>query len=164
MKRLYLIRHAKSSWDHPDLNDFDRPLNKRGMNDLPAAAERLKKRGFRPGKLFTSPALRARSTAEGLIEGCGLPRELLQERKELYLAGMEAWLDLIHSCPDADEEMAVCGHNPGITTFVEWLSDEAIGNLPTCGIACIQFNLPAWKDIGPASGDLIWFDFPKKHP
>ncbi len=163
MKRLYLIRHAKSSWDHPGMSDFDRPLNQRGEGDLPAAAERLRERHFQPGHLVTSTAVRARSTATGLIRDCGLPLSLIREEQDLYLADIDTWLRIIRQGPDAHGEIAGCGHNPGITTLVEILSDESIGNLPTCGIACIEFDLTSWKDVAPGQGRLAWLDFPKNH-
>lgn len=163
MKRLFLIRHAKSSWNHPGLSDADRPLNERGESDLPAAARRLAERNFHPAQMVTSPAVRARTTAAGLLQGCGLPASLLEEEPDLYLADIDTWLALIHRWPDDHEEISACGHNPGITYLVESLSGQSIGNLPTCGIAEIVFDLGSWKEISPGQGRLTWLDFPKMH-
>lgn len=163
MKSLFLIRHAKSSWSNPAQDDFERPLNERGLGDLEPASARLTARGFQPDRVFTSPALRARSTAVGLMQGCKIPGHRLEEVPRLYLAGLTDWLSFLQRVENAFSQVAAVGHNPGITALVEKLTGQSIGNLPTCGIALIEFKIPHWKDLGNSPGKLAWLDYPKLH-
>jgi len=163
MKSVFLIRHAKSSWSNPAQDDFERPLNERGLGDLELASARLTAHGFNPDRVFTSPAVRARSTAIGLMQGCDIPRDRLEEAPRLYLAGLTDWLTTLQNVENDFSMVAAVGHNPGITSLVEMLTGQSIGNLPTCGIALIEFDIPHWKDLGASPGNLAWLDYPKLH-
>ena len=106
MKTLTLVRHAKSSWEHPELDDRDRPLNKRGERDAPIMGQRIAAAGIRPSLIIASPATRAWSTAKIIANEIGYPREFLQREIKLYHASLDTMLDVLVA-QDAD----VSGHH-----------------------------------------------------
>lgn len=163
MKRLYLIRHAKSSWAEPGLDDFDRPLNRRGQADAPFMGQRLARYGVHPDRIVASPAKRARKTARIIAEAVGVNEKLIDLDAALYMAEIPVLLQAIARVPDSHEELAVVGHNYGITDLAEWLTGRSIGNIPTCGVVAIEFDCPSWSDLKEGSGRLLFFDYPKKH-
>lgn len=163
MKRLYLVRHAKSSWNHPDLDDIDRPLNKRGKRDAPFMGQRLKKHGICPDLIISSPAKRALKTAKIIAEEIGYPKKRISVHKSLYLQGTKAILKVIQHIDDAHESAMLFGHNPDFTELAEQLSDYQVDNIPTCGIFCIDFNVDSWQGVDEAKAVFAFFDYPKKH-
>jgi phosphohistidine phosphatase len=167
MKRLFVVRHAKSSWDDPTLPDFDRPLNSRGRENAPRMGGRLLARGVRPTAMLTSPALRALSTCEIIAQKLGFPTGLIQTNRALYHASPETIKQVLRKLPDSEDEpetLFVFGHNPGLTDFVNLLLNEAIDNVPTCGVVEAQLDINRWRELTWGGGRLADFDFPKKHP
>jgi phosphohistidine phosphatase len=164
MKRLTLVRHAKSSWKDPSLDDFDRPLNPRGERDAPVMARRLKARGARPSLILTSPAVRANRTARLIAEAIGYPVEFLQREAELYLADPATILDVIARDADGCNDIFVVGHNPGVTDLANRLTESRIDNVPTCGIVSMEADVPSWTDACTAEWQLDYFDYPKRIP
>jgi phosphohistidine phosphatase len=162
MKILYLLRHAKSSWDNPDLDDFDRPLNKRGEKDAPKMGKRLKKREVVPDIFLSSPAARAIATAKMIAQAIDFPLSNIQSSETLYHATEESLLHILRSIPEKADVVIITGHNPGLTNFANLLQDELIDNVPTAGIAAIRFKVRSWNDVQSKSGKLIFFDYPKK--
>ena len=161
MKRLYLVRHAKSSWKNPDLRDMDRPLNKRGKRNLPVMAQWLYDRGTRPDLIISSPAKRARKTAKGFARALTYPKKRIVIREEIYAAGVRDLLDLLAALDNEYFEVLMVGHNPGFTILANLLSGQHIANVPTCGIVALDFDIHAWSEISSGSGSLLFFDFPK---
>jgi phosphohistidine phosphatase len=165
MKTLYLIRHAKSSWDDPDLGDFERPLNKRGKKDAPNMAKRLKEKRVTPDFIITSPATRALDTAKEFAKILGYDKDKIKTDKRLYHANEDQFLSIIHELKerDRDEEevVLVFGHNPGLTEFANLLLNEHIDNIPTCGIVKAHLKIDRWKDARFGCGELEFLDFPK---
>ena len=162
MNRLVLVRHAKSSWKDLCRADFDRPLNKRGKRDAPEMGARLAEQGIDPSLIVCSPARRARRTAEALAEALDYPADEIEFEDEIYEAGVDSLLHLVRCLDDADREVLLVGHNPGFTDLCNLLTDEAFANLPTCATATVEFELTSWSQIGPDSGELIHFDYPKR--
>lgn len=162
MKRLILVRHAKSSWKDASLADFDRPLNKRGKQDAPMMGQRLADRGIVPDCIVSSPAKRARRTARSVAEALDYPEEDILFEETIYEAGIPDLLWVVRDLDDSDDEVVLVGHNPGFTDLCNLLSGEAIPNLPTCAVACIAFALCSWDQIGPQTGELVFFDYPKR--
>ncbi len=162
MKTLYVVRHAKSSWKFPDLDDIDRPLSKRGKRNAPEMGLRLAKKGIFPQLMISSPAKRALSTARKIASVIQYPKNKIRIENALYHGMEEDILDIIRRLPDDIKELMIFGHNPGLTDFVNTLSGAQIYNVPTCGIAAISFNTDHWKDVGKIPGQLIFFDYPKK--
>jgi phosphohistidine phosphatase len=165
MKTLYLIRHAKSSWDDPDLGDFERPLNKRGEKDAPNMARRLKEKRVTPDFIITSPATRAVDTCKEFARILDYDIDKIKTDKRLYHASEDQILAVIRELKDRerDEEEVVLlfGHNPGLTEFANSLINEYIDNIPTCGILKVHLNINRWKDASFSCGVLKFHDFPK---
>jgi len=162
MKRLTLLRHAKSSWSQHGLSDHDRPLNQRGQRDAPIMGRRLITHGARPSLIVTSTANRARQTAELLAGEIGFPIEYLHTEESLYLADPATILETIELQEDTFKDIVVCAHNPGITDLANRLTGQSIDNVPTCGIVIIEADTDSWIEIADAPREFIAFDYPKK--
>lgn len=163
MKRLYLIRHAKSSWSDPNATDYDRKLNKRGKRDAPFMGKRLAAHGVMPQVVYSSPAKRARKTAVNIAREIGYPEEEIVFVDEMYTFSSRELLLVIQSLPDNEEEVFLVGHNHAITDVVNILTQTYIDNVPTAGIAAMEFDVTSWAKVMVGKGKLLFFDFPKKH-
>lgn len=161
MKILTLIRHAKSSWDDPAIDDFDRPLNKRGKRDAPFMGEKLKSLGQTPDLILSSPAKRARKTAGIFAENVGYPAEAIILKPTLYLANPSTFLNVIRSVDNSFNKLFLVSHNPGITECANMLTKSFIANIPTTGIVSVKFDIQKWEDI--TTGELLFFEYPKKY-
>ncbi len=161
IKTLYLVRHAKSSWSDPSLSDQQRPLNKRGLRNGPEMADRLMHCGRSVDLIISSPAQRARSTAQYMAAGVDYDPDNIIHNDQLYFGGIHSMLDVIsHSDPDVQSLMLV-GHNPDMTSLFNYLCGNQTYNMPTCAIATIQFE-NGWSSVLKDSGMVIDYDFPKK--
>lgn len=163
MKNLLLMRHAKSSWDEPGSTDRDRPLNERGKRDAPMMGAVLREKGLQPDLIICSPALRARKTAKLIAKAVGYPEDAIRMEESIYLHGVGGLMDLVTSFPDAVQQIYLIGHNPDLTDLVNRLTDSDLSNVPTCGIASVEFAVDSWTDIGAGVGRLAFFDYPKRH-
>jgi phosphohistidine phosphatase len=162
MKTLLLIRHAKSSWNDPDMDDFDRPLNKRGKLNAPEMALRLLTRGTVPELIISSPAKRARTTARIMAKEWKYPKEAILLEEELYLCYASTFLKVITKIDDDFKAIAIFAHNPGITDFANYLTEEIrIDNVPTTGIFGIEAETDHWQDFDRAKKRFLFFDYPK---
>ena len=162
MKTLTIFRHARSSWDFPDLTDHDRPLNKRGKRDAPIMGERLKESGIRPSLIVSSPAVRAWKTARTVAKQIGYPVEFLQREPGLYHAGVNKLLDIIAVQDDGFNNIVIVGHNPGLTDLANELVPGLTSNLPTAGFVAIRIDTDDWDLRTRQSADLLVYDYPKK--
>ena len=162
MKTLYIVRHAKSSWDDPSLDDFNRPLSTRGEKDAPRMGKRLKEREITVDLMITSPAKRAWKTCKAIAKILGYPEEKIKKEKELYHAGEESFLSVLRSIKDPNDVVMIFGHNPGLTEFVNSLFDENIMNVPTAGVVGGKLNIDSWRELKLGCGEMMFFDFPKK--
>ncbi|MFC2084440.1 histidine phosphatase family protein [Bacteroidota bacterium] len=163
MKILYLFRHAKSSWKNPDLDDIDRPLNKRGKRDAPFIGQLLKKSNIKPDILMSSSANRALSTAKTIAKEIGYPIQDIVEDVEIYEASTNELLQIIKNIEDKHDRAMIFGHNPTFTLLSNQLTDTYIDNISTCSFVKIEFNVESWKDIQAESGKLLSFEYPKKY-
>jgi len=161
MKRLFLIRHAKSSWGEPGLADFDRPLNKRGKYDVPRIGRRLKELGAIPDLIVSSPAKRAITTARRIADELGYDRNLIELKEILYGAVAEETLKIVRTTGAAHDSVMVFGHNPTMTGLINQLTDFRIDNVPTCGAFCATFDVKEWDDVREGEGDFVFFEYPK---
>ena len=162
MKQLFICRHAKSSWDDPGLSDFDRPLNKRGLHDAPTMGQRLAGRGIHPDLICTSPALRAKTTAEAYAQALDYPCAAICYEPRQYNATPALLLMLLQEMTSSVETLLLVGHNPESTQLAHLLAETAIEHIPTCGVVALDLALPAWSQITPHCGSLAFIDFPKK--
>lgn len=162
VKTLYLVRHAKSSWDDPFQDDLDRPLNARGRKDAPRMAKRLKEKGLHADLFIASPAERALSTCIIMAETMGYPSSSIRTDRKLYHASEEELLDVVHSLNNNNDEVMIFCHNPGLTEFVNRLNFVPFtDNIPTCGIVCMKLPVSSWKDVQWTKGKVHFFDYPK---
>ncbi len=161
MKTLFIIRHAKSSWDSINTPDIDRPLNDRGKKDAPAMAKKVLKAGFRLNRLVSSPARRARHTAELFAHEFGVKDKDIVILTELYHAQPTTFQQVISGLDDEDDIVAIFSHNPGITAFVNTLSSIRLDNMPTCSVFAVKSESPTWSEFFAADREFLFFDYPK---
>jgi len=160
LKRITLLRHAKSSHDDLSLMDRERPLSKRGERDAPLMAQRMLDRGARPSLILTSPAQRARQTARLIARKINYPIEFVQGEEELYLAGPETLLEVVGHQDNNFNDLVVCAHNTGITQLANRLGRASIDNVPTCGMVVLEAEVNSWAELPSAHCTLIHFDYP----
>ena len=144
MKQLLLIRHAKSDWNDPSLDDIDRPLNERGKRDAPTMAHRLLDKEIVIDAFISSPAKRARKTAGIFASAYKRDKDEVIFRSELYGAAEDVFYDVILTADNRFESIAIFSHNPGITDFANLLTDTRIDNIPTCGVFAIKVDAGTW--------------------
>jgi phosphohistidine phosphatase len=162
MKRLTLIRHAKSSWKDPVCTYFDRPLAKRGKNDALTMGKRFAERGDRPSLIVSSPAKRAMATMKRMVGEMGIPEKKIVRDGRLYHGGSSELLAFVREIEDIYNDAMVCGHNPALTDFCNLISGSCIDSLPTCGTVTIEFAVDSWQDITKNSGRIRSFDCPRE--
>lgn len=161
-RRLYIIRHGKSSWDHEGLEDQARPLADRGTRDAYTMAQRLKERGLVPGLLFSSPATRALQTAMIMSRVWELRPEVLQIHDCLYEAYGED-IDIVVARAGAEvTDLAIFGHNPTFTLYANRFLQEPLDNLPTAGVVVLTFDTPDWSHLTEAGVVESLVEIPKK--
>jgi phosphohistidine phosphatase len=161
MKTLFLIRHAKSSWDDTALPDKDRPLGDRGRRDAPKMGKRLAKRDVKPDLILSSPARRALTTAEIIAKKLDYKLKDIVVDDRLYAGAVHSLLNVIHGLGDKPERVMLFGHNPELTEFAHRLSGE-ITHMPTCAVAEFTFSAKSWRNIGKANLARVALDYPKK--
>ncbi len=161
-KTLILVRHAKSSWKDKTLNDIKRPLNKRGNRDAPKMGQYMAKNKIQPEVIFSSPGLRALTTARLLSLKIDIkPTDIIINEK-IYTFDSEDLLNVIKALKDKYEKVMIVAHNPAITDLVNYLSGSKIDNVPTCGVAVLKFPINSWKKVSKNKAKLDSFDYPKK--
>ena len=160
MKTLHLIRHAKSSWDFPELADIDRPLNKRGKKACVKMAEPIVAAGCDFKTIFCSPALRAQQTINRISKA--LDDSLLwQTEQHLYTFSFDELLKFCVELDDELDEVVLVGHNPGFTDMCNFLIEDYIENLPTCGYGQFACDIDSWAQLNENCAQLVEFITPK---
>jgi phosphohistidine phosphatase len=160
MKTLLLLRHAKSSQEDPSLQDFDRPLNERGQQDAPLIGKYIRKQKIKADLVISSPAERARQTAELFMKSAGLKVELRFD-KRIYEASLRRLLQVTSLIEDSVSTAIMIGHNPGFAELFEALTGED-RDLPTASLACIELSVEKWSKVRTGVGDLKWLVTPKE--
>lgn len=158
---LFLIRHAKSSWDDPGLTDKERPLNKRGKTDAPLMGDILNSKNEQASLIISSPAVRAFKTAEIIAAKTGYKKSRIKADNKLYMADINDFINVIKKIPRENNSIMLFSHNYGITDFANFISDAKIENIPTCGIVKINFNMKNWENITESKGINEYFIYPK---
>ena len=161
MKTLLLIRHAKSSWDNSILSDFERPLNERGKQDAPMMAKRIKDKKIEIDAFVSSPAKRAKKTAELFMHEFDIKEKKLVLIPSLYEASLNNFYDAVENLNDKDDVIALFAHNPGITDFVNSLECSPVYNMPTCAVFALKIKTKSWVDFKEADKEFLFFDYPK---
>lgn len=169
MKRLTLLRHAKSGWDDPVARDFDRPLNARGRKGAWIMGDYAKRHAIPFDKIISSPAIRCVETMECFAEGFG---ETLAPAwdKRIYLASAVTLMEVVQETPDSIETLIMCGHNPGMEDLVlmavpdsrdDPLRDLVEEKYPTAAIATLEFPVDRWEDIAARTARFASFVRPR---
>lgn len=154
MKSVLILRHAKSSWKHPDIDDHDRPLNKRGKRDAPIMGNLLKNERLVPDLIISSTAKRAHSTAKDVAKSSGYKGKITLDHS-LYAAEPAAYIDVLHHLSNEYTRVLMVGHNPGVEELVSMITGEE-HLMPTCSLVHIQFPINSWNEIKyKARGKLL---------
>jgi phosphohistidine phosphatase len=161
MKRLVLIRHAKSDWSIPGQKDFDRELNTRGVMDAPRMGARLKDLQLFPSLVICSPAKRATQTMEYITEQLSVQGERITMEADVYEASARTLLHIVNTIDNKETCVFIIGHNPGISFFSEYLTGKETGDMPTCSVAVIDFDTDDWATISQRTGNLTHYIYPK---
>lgn len=148
MKRLTIVRHAKSSWKH-DVIDHERPLNKRGFNDAQLVSSYLKDKLEKVDMIWSSDANRAKTTCEIFISNLGIDDSLVTLNHNLYDFSGHNLVNEIKNCNNNINTLMIFGHNHAITSFVNTYGDIFIDNVPTCGLTILEFDIENWDDLKP---------------
>jgi phosphohistidine phosphatase len=162
MKTLYLLRHAKSSWDQPELRDFERPLAGRGLKDISRIGQRFSQSGRGVECIISSPAVRAKTTALLFAREVGYPADDIIANPELYFAGASMFLKAASLVDEHFQSAMLVGHNPAITEFVNDMCDAGIDNVPTSGLVELRLPVEKWSDVRYGDAELVDFDYPKR--
>ena len=123
----------------------------------------LMRRGLSPDRMISSPARRALKTAKLIAAQIGFPLPQIAVDDRIYLSEARTLLALIQDLPEDSNQTILFGHNPGFTELLNTLTGAGIGNVPTCGVASIEFAVDTWAAVSPAAGRLKFFDYPKLH-
>jgi phosphohistidine phosphatase len=161
MKKLILVRHAKSSWQTAAQSDFERPLNDRGHRDAPVMAKRLKQLMPDVDAFVSSPAKRALTTAGYFAAAWKISEKQIIQVPSLYHAPPAVFTEVIRELDDALTCVALFAHNPGITEFINELTQVRVDNMPTCAIFAVEIAADSWKQLETAEKKFLFFDYPK---
>ncbi|HEX8070724.1 MAG TPA: histidine phosphatase family protein [Pyrinomonadaceae bacterium] len=160
MKTLLLMRHAKSSWADPALADFARPLNDRGRQAAPRMGRFLLQRALKPELVVCSPAERARQTAALVTEAAQVTAPTRYDGR-IYEASAERLLEVVRELTEPHASALLVGHNPGLEQLIATLTNVH-ERMPTAALACVAFDLTAWRAVAPRAGRLAWLARPKE--
>lgn len=160
MKTLSLLRHAKSSWDDPALEDFDRPLNKRGIHDAPLMAAYLRDNARPPQQIVSSPALRAITTANIMAAELGMDDKAIIEEPAIYDAGVNDLIDVGRQLNDSMDHIMMVGHNPGLSILAGILTGKSY-DMPTCAVLNLKLDIDTWSNLIPGVGSQVAYYRPK---
>jgi phosphohistidine phosphatase len=145
VRTLLILRHAKSSWAQAGQDDWQRPLNDRGLRDAPAVGEWLREQSLVPDLIITSDAVRARTTAQAVAAASGYKGELVVE-PSLYLATPDDAIAVLSGVADDARSVMIVGHNPGLEDLVAQLTDEHHG-MPTAAIVHLTVPIARWSEL-----------------
>jgi phosphohistidine phosphatase len=164
MKTIVLVRHAKSSWKDLSLDDFDRPLNKRGKRNAPLMGKRLKERQIMPDLILSSPAKRARKTATAIAQKIGYPKKKIVFDDNMYHASVRYLFEMVRNLDDKHGTIMLFGHNPDFNDLADMLlKRNPVHNIVTTGVYCIKFNVDQWQKVREGKGESVFFDYPKRY-
>jgi phosphohistidine phosphatase len=161
-KELFIVRHAKSSWDIENISDVDRPLSLRGIRNAYEMARRLKIERNIPDRFISSPANRALHTASIFVNVFELSYDRLQIDTRIYGHSIHEIQEIISEQPAEIKKLMIFGHNPDLTELAKEYVKKPIFEIPTCGIVALTFNCDKWSGIGRGTLVAESMDFPKK--
>jgi phosphohistidine phosphatase len=147
MKTLYLVRHAKSSWEEPGVSDADRPLIPKGLKKTKLIVDFLLKRETIIDLMISSPAVRAYETAKIIAAGLNYPLNKIKIDRKIYDGYYDRILDIIYGTSNEINSLMIFGHNPTITNLANLFLHPGIESMPTSCVVCLSFNIDRWEDI-----------------
>ena len=160
MKRLYLVRHAKSKKDNPGMKDKERPLSRYGKREVEYIGKRMKRCGIVAQALYSSPAKRALDTARGIAEKIGFSRKKIKVVSSLYASNIPKLMKVIKSIDEKVGSAIIFGHNPEFLDLFNYLTFRSIEEFPAGSVFGIYFNTDSWKKIARKKGKIVFFDCP----
>jgi phosphohistidine phosphatase len=160
MKILYVLRHAKSSWSNLNISDFERPLNDRGLKTAPFMGKIMLKNNFQPEFLLSSPAVRAKETADLIKISANLQISVSFDER-IYEASPQTLLHIVSELSNSLNSAMIVGHNPGLEALVKALTGE-FQAMPTAGLAVIDFDTENWSEVTSDIGKLRTVIRPKE--
>ncbi len=162
MKTLYVVRHAKSSWDYPQLKDFERPLIEKGVKRTKKVAAFLKAKEITLDLIVTSHATRALETAQLLAKELKYPGASIFVNPDIYNADDESIFSVIYAFPDDKNNILMVGHNPTFTQLANYFLKEKIHYLPTSAVVSLSFDTNSWSKIDSCDQHINFVAIPKK--
>lgn len=163
LKKIMVMRHAKSSWSEGSLKDFDRPLNIRGMKDAPRMGKYLKELGLVPDQFISSPALRAKQTIQKVSKELGVNSDKIIWDEDLYFRGSISYIHALKRVNDQSSVVLIAGHYPMVSDVVSTLIGREITNhFSTATIACVEVTIESWDDLEEGICELKWMVKPKE--
>lgn len=156
---LFVLRHAKSSWDDASLSDFERPLNQRGLNAAPVIGHIMARKGLVPELIISSPAERAKQTAILVKDAAGSSAEIKFDGR-IYEASLQTLLYVLFDASEKLNAIMLVGHNPGFEGLIRFLTGRTV-SMPTAALAVTELDINAWKDLSGGCGRLIEIVLPK---
>lgn len=162
LKSLYILRHAKSSWDEPDKDDVDRALISRGVNDAYLMAKKLKSTLKNTDRVISSPANRALHTAVIFSKELDINFDRIEINPNVYEASEAIIIKIIKNLPDDLNNVLLVGHNPTFTNLANRFISPPVDNIPTAGMVGITFNVSNWNELSREKVKSYFFEFPKK--
>lgn len=161
MKSLYIVRHAKSSWEYDGIKDIDRPLKKRGIDDAYLISKVLERQITKPSVFISSCANRALHTAMIFSYTFNFPLANIKISKSLYSFSDGYLIKTVKALDDSFDSAIIFSHDHGISDFVNKFGDKPVNHVPTCGVVGIEFKTNHWKNI--KNGKTFLTEFPKYH-
>ena len=161
MKTLYLVRHAKSSWEEPGVKDIERPLIEKGIEKTQRVVEYFQKNNISIDLMISSPAVRAFETAKLIAKGIGYPVKQIKQDERIYDGYYDRILDVIYGTSDDINSLMLFGHNPTITHLSNLFLDPGVDMLPTTGVVAISFDTEKWSKIPESEPKKEFVIFPK---
>ena len=161
MKTVYVVRHAKSSWENPHLRDLDRPLLETGKKRTKKIIDYLIDKLVFPDMIISSNALRSKETARYIAIGLGYPASDIQLDQSLYEAKDKSLSNIFFDLSDKLNSVMIVGHNPSLTNFINQFTSEHIDFLPTSGVVCIDFDTEQWELIHSSPFRVNFIVYPK---
>lgn len=161
MKTVYLIRHAKSSWEDTKCNDFERELSKKGKKDIKIIGSYMSLAGIKPDLVISSLARRTQATADKLAEKTSYEGKVYY-LEELYLSKPKTIIDTISLQSDEADSIFIIGHNPELSEVANMLVKDGVGKIPTTGVVAINLDIDRWDEIADDTGEVEFFIYPKQ--
>ena len=160
MKNLFLLRHARAEEKQPGQKDFDRNLSAIGLQNATRMGMNFKKKNLQFDIIISSPAVRAITTASLIAEQINYDSSKIHQNEEVYEASIRTLLQVVNQLKDEWNQVLLVSHNPSATYLAEYLTGEPIGDLTTCGVVEMEFNVNSWSEVSEGAGNFKSYEYP----